>query len=297
MDKFKFSLTDITVIKSVMNRHGVTFKKSLGQNFLTDPAVCPAMAEEAVSGTGGKVGVIEIGAGVGVLTKELLEKAQKVVCVELDERLFPVLGETLAGYDNLTLVHGDILKIDIRKLIEEHFDGMDVVVCANLPYYITSPVIMRLLEEELPISKIIVMVQKEAGERLTAKVGSRDAGAVTVAVQYYASAETVFDVPRTSFVPSPNVDSCVICLDLTKRGNYDVADVPLFFKTVKAAFGQRRKTVLNSLSNGLGIEKSRIALALSNAELSQSARAEALTMEELIRLSNEIEKMKNGDMR
>lgn len=292
MDKFKFSLTDITVIKSVMNRHGVTFKKSLGQNFLTDPTVCPAMAQEAVRGADTPVGVIEIGAGVGVLTKELLGNAEKVVCVELDERLFPILSETLAGYDNLTLVHGDILKIDLHSLIKENFEGMDVVVCANLPYYITSPVIMRLLEEELPIKKIIVMVQKEAGDRLTAKVGSREAGAVTAAVNFYASAEKVFDVPRTSFVPSPKVDSCVICLDLTKRENYDVSDSKCFFQTVKAAFGQRRKTVLNSLSNGLGISKEAVSLALKNAKLSESVRAEALSMEELVRLSNEIFKLR-----
>lgn len=288
MDKFKFSLTDITVIKSLMNRHGVTFKKSLGQNFLIDPAVCPAMAGAAVGGAERPVGVIEIGAGVGVLTKELLERAEKVVCVELDERLFPVLNETLGRYDNLKLVNGDILKIDLKALIKENFDGMDVVVCANLPYYITSPVIMRLLEEELPINKIIVMVQKEAGERLTAKVGSREAGAVTAAVNYYASASKIFDVPRTSFVPSPNVDSCVICLDLTKREKYDVENVPFFFKTVKAAFGQRRKTILNSLSNGLEIDKEKIAKAVENAGLSPTDRAEKLTMEELIRLSNEI---------
>lgn len=292
MDKFKFSLTDITVIKSLMNRHGVTFKKSLGQNFLTDPAVCPAMADAAVTGTERPVGVIEIGAGVGVLTRELLERAEKVLCVELDERLFPILNETLTGFDNLTLVHGDILKIDLHKLIKENFDGMDVVVCANLPYYITSPVIMRLLEEELPITKIIVMVQKEAGDRLTAKVGSREAGAVTAAVNFYASAQKVFDVPRTSFVPSPKVDSCVICLDLTKRGDYGVSDSKCFFKTVKAAFGQRRKTVLNSLSNGLGLSKEETALALNNAGLVNDIRAEALTMEELVRLSNEIYKLR-----
>lgn len=291
MDKFKFSLTDITVIKSVMNRHGVTFKKSLGQNFLIDPTVCPQMAEEAVFGSD-NVGVIEIGAGVGVLTKELLEVAQKVVCVELDERLFPVLNETLAGYDNLTLVHGDILKIDLHKLIEENFKGMDVVVCANLPYYITSPVIMRLLEEELPINKIIVMVQKEAGERLTAEVGTRDAGAVTVAVKYYAEAEKVLDVDRSSFMPSPNVDSCVISLDLTKRGNYNIDNKDLFFKTVKSAFGQRRKTVLNSLSNGLGLDKAKITEALNNAGLEPTVRAETLTMEELSTLSNEINKLR-----
>lgn len=291
MDKFKFSLTDITVIKSVMNRHGVTFKKSLGQNFLIDPTVCPQMVEEAVFGSD-NVGVIEIGAGVGVLTKELLEVAQKVVCVELDERLFPVLNETLQGYDNLTLVHGDILKIDLQRLIEENFKGMDVVVCANLPYYITSPVIMRLLEEELPINKIIVMVQKEAGERLTADVGTRDAGAVTVAVKYYAEAEKVLDVDRSSFMPSPNVDSCVISLDLTRRGNYNIDNKDLFFQMVKAAFGQRRKTVLNSLSNGMGIDKATITKALENAGFEPTVRAETLTMDELSTLSNEINKLR-----
>ncbi len=292
MDKFKFSLTDITVIKSLMSRHGAVFKKSLGQNFLTDPAVCPAMAEEAVRGAERKVGVIEIGAGIGVLTKELLERAEKVVCVELDERLFPILNETLAGYDNLTLVRGDILKIDLHSIIKENFDGMDTVVCANLPYYITSPVIMKLLEDELPISKIIVMVQKEAGERLTARVGAREAGAVTAAVNFYADAEKLFDVPRTSFMPSPKVDSCVIRLDLKKRANYNTADKKCFFDTVKAAFGQRRKTILNSLSNGLNLTKEKTAIALSNAKIANNIRAEALTMEELVRLSNEIFKLR-----
>lgn len=290
MSKFEQSLTDINVIKSVMARHGVTFKKSLGQNFLIDGAVCPAMAQEAV-GENENIGVIEIGAGVGVLTKELLEKAKKVVCIELDERLFPILRETLACYDNLNLVHGDILKIDLHSLIRENFEGMDVVVCANLPYYITSPVIMRLLEENLPIKKIIVMVQKEAGERLTARVGSRDAGAVTVAVKYYADAKKVFDVPRSSFMPSPSVDSCVISLDLTGKCEYDIDDVPFFFKTVKAAFGQRRKTLLNSLSNGLGIEKSKIAEAMNNVCVPENIRAEALTMENFAEISKEIKKV------
>ncbi len=292
MDKFKFSLTDITVIKSVMNRHGVTFRKSLGQNFLTNPDVCPRMAQEAVRGAARKIGVIEIGAGVGVLTKELSERADKVVCIELDGRLFPVLNETLAGYDNLTLVQGDILKIDLHKLIEENFDGMDVCVCANLPYYITSPVIMRLLEEELPIKKIVVMVQKEAGERLTAAVGSREAGAVTVAVKYFAEAEKIFDVHRSSFVPSPNVDSCVISLDLTRRGDYKIDNKDLFFKMVKSAFGQRRKTVLNSLSNGLGIDKNSLTSALEKAGLEPTVRAETLTMEELVELSNKINELR-----
>ena len=290
MDKKNYyTLTDISVIKSVMSKNGVTFSKGLGQNFLVDPTVCPRMAEAVKeSGNGGKIGVLEIGAGVGVLTKELLERCDKTVCVELDKRLFPVLSETLAGYGNLTLINGDILKIDLQKLIDEHFDGMQIFVCANLPYYITSPVIMRLLEERLPFSKIIVMVQKEAADRLCAEVGTRESGAVTVAVNYYAKAKKLFDVPRTSFYPSPKVDSCVIELDLTDRADFSVKDEKLFFKTVRAAFGQRRKTVLNSLCSGMGIPKDKLSVALSNADIPPTARAEALTMEQLIKLSNEI---------
>ncbi|MGN0569624.1 MAG: 16S rRNA (adenine(1518)-N(6)/adenine(1519)-N(6))-dimethyltransferase RsmA [Candidatus Fimenecus sp.] len=275
-----------------MGEHGVTFSKGLGQNFLVNPTVCPKMAEAVRESTGNKIGVLEIGAGVGVLTKELLERCDKVVCVELDTRLFPVLNDTLSGYDNLTLINGDILKIDLKKVIAEHFDGMDVFVCANLPYYITSPVIMRLLEEKLPFKKIIVMVQKEAGDRLCAKVGTRESGAVTVAVNYYARAKKLFDVSRGSFFPSPKVDSCVIELDLTKKGDYLVLDEKLFFQMVKAAFAQRRKTVLNALSSGMGIEKQKISDAILDAGLSLTVRAEALTMEELVTLSNEIYKIK-----
>ena len=289
MDKKNYTLTDISVIKSVMSKNGVTFSKGLGQNFLVDPTVCPRMAEVVKeSGDGSEIGVLEIGAGVGVLTKELLERCDKTVCVELDKRLFPVLSETLAGYDNLTLINGDILKIDLQKLIGEHFGGMQIFVCANLPYYITSPVIMRLLEERLPFSKIIVMVQKEAADRLCAEVGTRESGAVTVAVNYYAKAKKLFDVPRTSFYPAPKVDSCVIELDLTNRTDFGVKDEKLFFKTVRAAFGQRRKTVLNSLCSGTGISKDKLSTALSNAEIPLTARAEELTMEQFVTLSNEI---------
>jgi 16S rRNA (adenine1518-N6/adenine1519-N6)-dimethyltransferase len=271
-----------------MGEHNVTFSKGLGQNFLVNPTVCPRMAEAVKDGADGKIGVIEIGAGVGVLTKELLERADKVVCIELDTRLFPVLNDTLAGYDNLTLINEDILKADLDSIIKEHFEGMEIFVCANLPYYITSPVIMRLLEEKLPFNKIIVMVQKEAADRLCAKVGTRESGAVTVAVNYYAQAKKLFDVSRGSFMPSPKVDSCVIELDLTKKGDYKVTDEALFFKMVKSAFAQRRKTILNSLSSGMGIGKDKITLAVENAGLSLTARAEALTMEELVTLSNKI---------
>ena len=288
MDKKNYTLTDISVIKRVMSEHNVTFSKGLGQNFLVNPTVCPRMAEAVKDGAKGKIGVLEIGAGVGVLTKELLERADKVVCVELDTRLFPVLNDTLAGYDNLTLINEDILKADLDSIIKEHFEGMEIFVCANLPYYITSPVIMRLLEEKLPFNKIIVMVQKEAADRLCAKVGTRESGAVTVAVNYYAQARKLFDVSRGSFMPSPKVDSCVIELDLTKKGDYKVTDEALFFKMVKSAFAQRRKTILNSLSSGMGIGKDKITLAVENAELSLTARAEALTMDELVTLSNKI---------
>ena len=288
MEKKNYTLTDISTIKKVMGENGVTFSKGLGQNFLVNPTVCPRMADAVRESTDGKIGVLEIGAGVGVLTKELLERCEKVVCVELDTRLFPVLDDTLAGYDNLTLINADILKVDLESVIKEHFDGMEIFVCANLPYYITSPVIMRLLEEKLPFNKIIVMVQKEAGDRLCAKVGTRESGAVTVAVNYYAKARKLFDVSRGSFMPSPNVDSCVIELDLTQKGDYKVLDEKLFFKMIKSAFAQRRKTILNSISSGMGIDKAKLSQAIENAGLSQTARAEALTMEELTDLSNKI---------
>ncbi len=288
MEKKNYTLTDISTIKKVMGENGVTFSKGLGQNFLVNPTVCPRMADAIRQSTDGKIGVLEIGAGVGVLTKELLERCEKVVCVELDTRLFPVLDDTLSGYDNLTLINADILKVDLEKVIKEHFDGMEIFVCANLPYYITSPVIMRLLEEKLPFNKIVVMVQKEAGDRLCAKVGTRESGAVTVAVNYYAKARKLFDVSRGSFMPSPNVDSCVIELDLTQKGDYKVLDEKLFFKMIKSAFAQRRKTILNSISSGMGIDKAKLSQAIQNAGLSQTARAEALTMEELTNLSNKI---------
>lgn len=288
MEKKNYTLTDIGTIKKVMGENGVTFSKGLGQNFLVNPTVCPRMADAVRESTDGKIGVLEIGAGVGVLTKELLERCEKVVCVELDTRLFPVLDDTLSGYDNLTLINADILKVDLESIIKEHFDGMEIFVCANLPYYITSPVIMRLLEEKLPFSKIIVMVQKEAGDRLCARVGTRESGAVTVAVNYYAKARKLFDVSRGSFMPSPNVDSCVIELDLTQKGDYNVLDEKLFFKMIKSAFAQRRKTILNSISSGMGIDKAKLSAAIENAGLSPTARAEALTMEQLTDLSNKI---------
>lgn len=275
------NLTDINVVRDVLSRHGFTFSKALGQNFLINPSVCPQMAE--CCGADGQ-GVLEIGPGIGVLTAELAKRAQKVVSLELDKRLLPVLAETLADFDNVTIVNDDVLKVDLRALLEEHFAGMEVCVCANLPYYITSPVIMRLLEEPLSFCSITVMVQKEAADRLCAPVGSREAGAVTVAVQYYARAEKLFSVSRGSFLPAPNVDSAVIRLQIRETPAVAVADERKFFRMVKAAFGQRRKTALNAISAGMALQKADVASALERAGLLANIRAEQLSMEELAAL-------------
>jgi 16S rRNA (adenine1518-N6/adenine1519-N6)-dimethyltransferase len=214
-------LYDVNTVRKLLARHGFTFSKALGQNFLIDGDVCPAMAR-SLNADGG-TGVLEIGAGIGVLTKELCAVAGKVVALELDGRLIPVLEETLADCDNLEIINGDVMKLDLNELIADKFSGCTCVkVCANLPYYITSPVIMTLLESALPIDEITVMVQKEAGERLCAQVGTREAGAVTVAVNYYADSEVLFEVGRECFMPSPKVDSVVIRLKIRKEKAYAV---------------------------------------------------------------------------
>ncbi|HHV32740.1 MAG: 16S rRNA (adenine(1518)-N(6)/adenine(1519)-N(6))-dimethyltransferase RsmA [Ruminococcaceae bacterium] len=280
------NLSDLSTIKSVLSRHGFSFAKSLGQNFLINPDVCPRMAEE--SGAGAGTGVLEVGPGIGVLTAELAKRAEKVVSVELDRRLLPVLRETLADFSNVKVVNGDVMKLDLKQLISEEFSGMDVVVCANLPYYITSPVIMKLLEERLPVKSITVMVQKEAAERLCAAPGTRACGAVSAAVRYFAEPEVLFGVDRSSFVPQPNVDSTVIRLTVREEPPVAIRSEKQFFALVRAAFGQRRKTVLNSVSAGLSLGREVVAAALERAGIVQNARAEQLTMEQLAALSNEL---------
>ena len=275
-------------LKSVLESQGFSFKKSLGQNFLIDDTVCPRMAA-AVSGE--KVGVFEIGPGAGVLTAQLSAACKKVVSVELDTRLKPVLEQTLADCDNVKIIWNDILKIDLQSVLAEDFSDFDTInICANLPYYITSPVIMMLLESRLPINTIAVMVQKEAADRLCATVGSRAAGAVTVAVNYYAEAETLFGVPRGSFLPPPNVDSAVIKLTLRQTPPVKVNDEKLFFKIVKACFAQRRKILLNTVCNTLGIEKDVLRQALNAVNIPETVRGETLTMEQLAALANQLEK-------
>lgn len=277
-------LSNIGTIKEILGRHGFTFSKGLGQNFLVNPSVCPRMAEECGADSG--VGVLEVGPGIGVLTHELCLRADKVVSVELDQRLPEVLAETLAEHKNFKLVSGDIMEIDVRKLIEEEFNGLDVVVCANLPYYITSPIIMKFLEEKLPIKSLTVMVQKEAADRLTAKVGSRESGAVTVAMSYYSTPEFLFNVSRGSFMPSPNVDSAVIKLNISDKPNVEVKNEKDFRKVVKAGFSQRRKTLSNSLSSGLGISKQDANSLIEKANLAPSIRAEKLSLEDFGRLTD-----------
>ncbi len=276
------NLSNIGQIKDILSRHGFSFSKSLGQNFLINPSVCPKMAEMA--GASEDVGVIEIGAGIGVLTAELASRAKKVVSIEIDSRLLPILDETLADFDNIEVINADVMKINLHELIEEKFAGMKVIVCANLPYYITSPIIMMLLESKLNIESITVMVQSEAADRLCAEVGSRQAGAVTVAVNYYAQAYKLFDVSRGSFMPAPNVDSKVIRLDVRKEPEIKLADEKKFFKMVKAAFAQRRKTALNSISAGMGLSKQQVENALKKSGFETNVRAEKLSMIELATL-------------
>ncbi len=278
-------LSDIGTIKDILHRHGFTFSKALGQNFLINPSVCPRMAE--LSGAGEGVGVIEIGPGIGVLTNELCQLADKVVAVELDKRLIPVLGETLTEYDNVKVINADVLELDLNKLIEEDFSGMEVVICANLPYYITSPVIMKLLEDKLPITAITVMVQKEAAQRICAPVGSRESGAVTVSVNYYAEPSLQFHVSAGSFMPAPKVDSAVIRLDVRKEPPV-ITDEEKFFKVVKAAFSQRRKVISNSLSSGLKMSKDEINEVLAAANMPSNARAEKLSLDDFAAIAGNL---------
>ncbi len=278
-------LSDIGTIKDILSRHGFTFSKALGQNFLINPSVCPRMA--SCSGAGKGVGVIEVGPGIGVLTNELCQLADKVVAVELDKRLLPVLDETLAEYDNIKVVNADVLELDLNQLIKDEFEGLEVVVCANLPYYITSPVIMKLLEDRLPISAVTVMVQKEAAQRICAEVGSRMSGAVTVSVNYYAKPQMLFGVSAGSFMPAPKVDSEVIRLDILKEPPVQ-ADEGLFFAVVRAAFSQRRKVISNSLSAGLGKSKEEILAVLEAANVPPTARAEKLSLEDFAAIANAI---------
>ena len=277
-------LCNPAVIREVLGRHGFTFSKALGQNFLINGSVCPRMAQ--ASGASPQTGVLEIGPGMGVLTAQLALRAGKVVAVELDQRLRPVLAETLGEFPNVKVVWGDVLKLDLHRLVEEEFGGMPVSVCANLPYYITSPVIMSLLEQRLPLTSLTVMVQKEAAARIAAPPGSRQCGAISAAIHYYSKPKVLFQVSRGSFLPPPQVDSAVIQLELHQTPPVKVESEPLFFYTVKGAFSMRRKTLLNCLAPWFGLPKEELGSYIAQAGLSPALRAEQLKLQDFAALAN-----------
>ena len=274
--------------KEVVNKHNFKFSKSLGQNFLIDDNVIDRILEGARLSETDRI--IEVGPGIGTLTREMGKVAENVVAIEIDKTLIPILKETLADLDNVEVVNEDILKVDVQGLINEKLNGGPVKLVANLPYYITTPIVMKFLEEDIPVTDIVVMVQKEVADRMNAKPSTKDYGALSVAVQYYCDTEIVAKAPRHMFVPQPNVDSIVIGLHGRDEKKYVVDNEDIFFKTVKASFGQRRKTLLNSLG-GLGfLSKDQIREALQAANIDEKRRGETLSIDEFANLSNEINK-------
>lgn len=276
-------LTNIGTVRDMLSRHGFSFSKGLGQNFIINPDICPKIAELGNAKPG--YGILEVGTGIGVLTKELALRADRVAAVEIDTRLLPILDETLSDFSNVKIYNEDIMKADLKGIIEKEFSGLRCAVCANLPYYITSPVIMLLLESRLPIDSITVMVQKEAAQRLCAKVGTRESGAITVGVNYYGTVKQLFGVSRGSFMPAPNVDSAVIRIDLNKEHQLDADQEKHFFRVVKAGFSQRRKTMANSVASLMGVDKQAVYSSLTELGLPEAARIEQLTMDQLISFS------------
>lgn len=268
----------------IVKKHDFKFTKSLGQNFLIDDNIIDKIVDGSLAGQRDKV--IEVGPGIGTLTRELASRSEKVMVVEIDKKLIPILGDTLSDFDNVTIVNEDIMKADIKDLIDKNLDGGPVKLVANLPYYITTPIIMRFLEEDINVTDIVVMVQKEVAERMNANPGKKDFGALSVAVQFYCDTEIVAKVPRHLFVPQPNVDSIVIALRVRPERKYKVEDEDLFFKIVKASFGQRRKTLLNSLTSMGILDKTDISAVLSVAGIDEKRRGETLSLEEFARLSD-----------
>ena len=277
--------------KEVVQKHNFKFSKSLGQNFLIDTNVIDRILEGARVQKGDYV--IEVGPGIGTLTKEMGRTAEKVVAIEIDKTLIPILEETLADFPNIEVINQDILKVDVQELVKAKLNGGPVKLIANLPYYITTPIVMKFLEEDIPVTDIVVMVQKEVADRMNAQPNSKDYGALSVAVQYYCDTEIVAKAPRHMFMPQPNVDSTVIGLHVREERKYNVDNEDIFFKTVKASFGQRRKTLLNSLG-GLGfLSKDQIKIALQEANIDEKRRGETLSIEEFASLSNAVNRIHN----
>ncbi len=270
-------------IARLMRRHGLSAKKAMGQNFIASPEICPKIAELSLAA--GR-GVLEIGPGLGALTAELCKLAEKVVAVELDSRLIPVLQETLAGHKNVEIINADVLKIDLNALCAKKFAGLEAVAAANLPYYITSPIIMALLEQRLPLKAITVMAQKEAAQRICAPMPSRAAGALTAAVRWRSEPELLFEVPPEAFSPPPDVTSAVLRLTVREEPPCTVRDEDMLFRVVKGAFSQRRKTVLNCFSSFFAIEKPKVAVLLGYAGVDSAARAEQLSLCDFARIAD-----------
>ncbi len=273
----------------ILNKYHIVFQKKYGQNFLIDEHVIGKII--AAAGISGEDTVLEIGPGIGTLTQYLCENARRVIAVEIDKNLIPILeNDTLAAYDNVRIINEDILRIDIQKLIDEENGGRPIKVAANLPYYITTPIVMGLLEKKLPIESITVMVQKEVAARMQAKPGTADYGALSLAVQYYAEPYIAANVPVNCFMPRPGVDSAVIRMKLHKTLPVKVMDEKLLFEVIRASFNQRRKTLLNGICNyeGLHFSKELIAEAILKTGLDANVRGETLSLEQFARLSDAI---------
>lgn len=280
-------LYEPSTIKRIREAHGFKFSKSLGQNFLTDKNIIDEIVDGAQIGPEDLV--IEIGPGIGVITYEAAQLAKKVIAIEIDKSLLPILDETLGEFDNVRVINEDILKLDLNGVIEE--EGIqNVKIMGNLPYYITTPIIMKILEDGVKADSITIMMQKEVADRIKANPGNKVYGALSVAVQYYCTVDKVANVPRSVFVPQPNVDSIVLRLNIRKEKPVEVDDEKLFFECVKAGFGQRRKTLLNSLQNVKGVTKEIIAESLQVAGVDASRRAETLDLEEFAMIANEVNK-------
>ncbi|ANF95106.1 16S rRNA (adenine(1518)-N(6)/adenine(1519)-N(6))-dimethyltransferase RsmA [Paenibacillus bovis] len=272
--------------KEIISKHGFSFKKSLGQNFLIDANILNKIVEAADLTS--ERGALEIGPGIGALTERLAQQAKAVTAVEIDQRLIPILKDSLQEYSNVNVRHGDILKVDLHELFREDFGNVDKVsVVANLPYYVTTPILMKLLEERLPLDNIVVMIQKEVAQRMAAKPGGKEYGSLSIAVQYYCEPELVCIVPKTVFIPQPNVESAVIRLKLREQPAVQVEDEQHFFDIVQSSFVQRRKTIANNLKTRYfaGGDREQLEQLLNRAGIDPARRGETLSLEEYAVLS------------
>lgn len=283
-------IADYSVTRAVLERHGFTFKKSFGQNFLTDTNILQKIVDTAEIDK--HVNVIEIGPGIGALTEFLVENAAEVMAFEIDERLMPILADTLQEFENVKIINEDILKSDLQAWIKEFANPeLPIKVVANLPYYITTPILMHLIESRIPFSEFVVMMQREVADRISAQPNSKSYGSLSIAMQYYMTAKVAFIVPRTVFVPAPNVDSAILKMTRRDKPAVEVKDEPFFFKVSKASFTHRRKTLWNNLTSCFGKSdeiKTRLEIALNNADLSPNVRGEALDLQEFSRLSDSL---------